>query len=335
MMSKRSPMFCSDSDQIDQRLQNDNERDNSGVGSGQYIQIEINHQNHFSRSEIPEDIMECLRRNPNVEHIRIISTENYGKKIADQRKESDESNFLINFKTILNYLLNLRTLYLETFAFASINYFPSDPLPLSSRMEKVIVVNRRHLNPGNSVNVYVKQVSRNKRVDFHGINVEKHIWAGVISKGMGNWKNMEELCVEIYSQLSYVMSVSFAPNSLKSLNLSGVFISCDDFKHVCLNCPKLETLVICIQEIMPMRTFSNVINLKNLSYLDMRIIYYFTRELLAGVFLNSEFSKLFVIITEYKNTGSSDTLLLKDGLITIHFNGGRFGGKIVNPHSID
>ena len=330
-MFDRNQMIWYDSYQIDQRLQNECKRDSSGLS----IQLEMNHQNHFRHSKIPEDILDCLRRNRKTEHIRIISTENYGENRADQRKERDESYFLNHFKNTINYLFNLRTLYLETFAFASINYFPSDPLPVILRMEKVIVVNRRHLSPGNSVNIYVKQVSGNKRVDFHGINVEKHIWAGVISERMDRWKNMEELCVETFSQLSYVMSVSSAPNFLKSLNLSGVFISCDDFKHVCLNCPKLETLVICIQEVMPMRTFSNVINLKNLSYLDMKINYYFARELLAGVFLNSEFSKLFVIITEYKNTGSSDTLLLKDGLITIHFNRGRFGGKIVNPHSID
>ena len=301
--------------------------------SGLYIQLEMNHQNHFRHSKIPEDILDCLRRNRNAEHIRIISTENYGENQADQRKERDESYFLNHFKNTINYLYNLRTLYLETFAFASINYFPGDPLLANSRMEGITVINRRNLNRNLSVNIYVKQVYEKTKIKFHGINLEKHVWAGVISARMDNWKNMEELGVEAFSQLSYVMSVSSAPNSLKSLDLSGVFVTCDDFKHVCLNCPKLDTLALRIREVMRMSTFWYVRNLKNLNFLDLKINYYFSREQFVGILVDSEFSNLFVCVTEYQSKVNPDTVVLKDGLITIIFNGGRDRQKIVNPHS--
>ena len=290
---------------------------------GASLELLLNYENHFRHSSIPDEIMDTLYRNEDAEHIRIISTDNYEDLSSQHAKLGrHESDFLFYLKKVVLCIMgNLRTLYLESYSELAVYYCEIDYLSVHPTLEEVTVVNRINRDVSHKMDIRVKQVGCERNLVFHGINLYSEVWSYLIPHRLKRMKNVEEIDLVVNSPVSQISFLLPYASFLKSLRMVGFTISKEDFNFICLNCRKLDTLVVHVQDKIFFSDFCSVKRLDNLRVLVLKMEYDFSRQVLTRILKQSDFSQLNVVIIELQREESPEFVTLKNGLITVKFLG--------------
>ena len=275
--------------------------------------VEVTLSDNISRHK-EDELKKCIMENENVTRIKISLKSCYLNRQECRLRESNFNKrirFVQSFttKTIL-LATNLHTVYLETYK----RHLVDNRINMVSIVEhptlrEFSLIFKGPAKRQGKINHHFRFSPLHKTVDFY-----------TIKENTAEWSNF--MLYELFFHDLLAETLSVIDNLDEKSDSFWIYNNhVDVFAY---RLPNLRRITASIQYKCDLESFSHLLDLDKLEFLQIEVYRSFTRRELIDAFESSNFSQLNVKVLEKLNIGEPEEVVLKNGGIVISFSEKRF-----------